>query len=230
MRNVRIILGLAVALCALGMSAASALAAPKNSEAPEFKASKVTKKGPAAFPLKLKGEAVGPQEFTFKKLKVVCEVAKVSGSIPEETSKTLALEVTYKECTSGPLSYGNIKKVDIPIKFKEKGLFTYHYNGWVDDEEEIEMKAKYIGCVLDWESGTIPEKAEEFEEAQYSSATYAPEGSKLLITNAFKKAGWEEEGGGLCEEEIELHEGEQGRYNGSLLVEVPKGGTIGLAE
>jgi hypothetical protein len=230
MRNVRIILGLAVALCALGMSAASALAAPKNSEAPAFKATKVSKKGEAPFPLKLKGEGVGPQEFTFKKLKIVCEDAKVSGSIPEETSKTIHLTVTYKECQGGPFSFGNIKKETIEMKFKQKAEFEYHYNGWVDDEEEIEIKANKLNCITAWESGTIPEKAEEYPEAQYGSATYTPEGSKLLITNAFKKAGWEEEGGGLCEEEeFELHEGEQGRANGSLLVEIPKG-TIGLAE
>lgn len=229
MRPVRAVLVFAAMVCALGAFAASALAAPPNSEAPLFTASRVSKSGPAPFPLKLKGEALGPQEFTFKALKVVCTSAKVAGTIPEETSKTINLVVTYKECRGGPLSFGNVKKTTLPMRLKEKGSYTFHYNGWVNSEEEIEMKAKYLGCEVDLDSGIIPEKAEEFEEAQYGSVTYSTSENKLIVTSALKKQDWEEEGGGLCEEEdVELSEGESGRLDGSLIVEVPKG-TIGLA-
>jgi hypothetical protein len=232
MRSVRITLGLAASMLVLGVSAVPAMASG------EFMASKVTAGGSAPFPLKLKGAGVGPQEFVFKKIHIVCPTAKVSGTIPSATSKTIALVVSYKGCETGPISVWGHPTYEVPMKFKEKAELTYHFNGYVESEEEIEMQAKYVKCIVDWDEGTIPEKAEEKPEKEYFASTYTaeefptedmkrfPSGfqHKLLITNAFKGMEWEEEGGGVCEDaDIELTEGESGKYNGKLMVEVPNG-------
>jgi hypothetical protein len=224
------ILGLVAAVCAFSVLVAPALATPPESTAPLFTASKSNGKGPLPFPLKLKGVGVGPQEFTFKSLKISCLTAKIGGEITGSPSQTVKLIVTYKDCSGGPISFGNVKKQTIPIHFKEKGEYTYHFNGFVENEESIEMKTKYLGCLVEADSGTIPEKAEEFPGRQYDNALYSAKEGKLEITNAFAKTEWEEEGGGFCEEPgIELSEGEAGKQLGHFLVEIPKG-TIGLEE
>jgi hypothetical protein len=234
MRNARIVLGLAVAACVLGVSTASALAV-------EFTASKISGKGEATFPLKLRGVGVGPQEFVFKKIHVTCQSAKASGEIPSASSPTIELVVTYKECMTGPIIVFG-KRLETPMKFKSKSEYTFHTTGWVENESEVEMKAKYIGCLVDWDSGTYPEKAEEKPENEWTDVLYkneevkaenvkkfpSEEQHKLLITNKLAGLEWEEEGGGICEDpEIELAEGEKGRATGSILVEVPGGNIEG---
>jgi hypothetical protein len=221
MRSVRTMIGLAAAVCALGACAAPALA-KEESKAPEFTASKpMGKTGNAPFPLALKGEGVGLQEFTFKKVHVTCKAASAKGSIAESPAKTISLTVTYKECTTGPIVIWG-KRTEVPMKFKEKPDYTFHYNGYLSNSEEIEMQAKYLKCVVDWDPGTFPEKALEDPTLQYEDVAYANEGSKLLIMNMIKKGEWEEEGGGACED-VELAEGENGKYTGNLLVEVHNG-------
>lgn len=232
MRSVRITLGLVAAALMLGVSAVPAMASG------EFTASKLTGKGSAAFPLKLKGKSVGPQEFIFRKIHIVCQTAKVSGSVPSSPSKTVTLLVKYKDCTTGPIVIWGNKTYEDPMKFKEKAELIYHYNGFVESEEEVEMKAKFLKCEVAWEESVIPERAEERPEAEWSAALYTNESletedlrhfpsgvqNKLLITNEFKGLEWAEEGGGLCEDQdIELKEGENGKYIGKLLVEVPNG-------
>ena len=241
MRNVRAVLGSAAAVCALGAFAAPALAL-EVSTAPEFAASKITNKGPAEFPLKLRGVGVGPQEFAFKKIHVVCQIAKATGTVPSAVSKTIALVVTYKECVTGPISIW-ANKTEVPMSFKDKSEYTLHFNGFVENEGEVEMKAKYLKCLVDWGSGVIPEKAEEDPEAEYTAVLYGNEAvktedlkhfptasqHKLMISNQFKGRDmeWEEEGGGACEDS-ELRESEAGKYTGKLLIEVP-GGNIETA-
>jgi hypothetical protein len=238
MRRVRITLGLAVALVALGVSAASALAAEEFS-GPEFSASKLTGKGEAPFPLKLKGVSVGPQEFIMKKIRVVCTEATAKGSIPSATSQTFELIVSYKGCTTGPIVIFG-KKTEVPMKLKEKGEYTFHYNGFVENEEEIEMKAKFVKCEVDLDSGTIPEKAEEKPTLTYNAVLFSNEAvananvkafpsgfqHKVVITNQLKGMEFEEEGGGACED-LELVEGEGGKLSGKILVEVPSGNIEG---
>jgi len=230
MGRARTTLASCLALLALGPAASAAAAS-------EFTASKTTAKGPAEFPLKVHGNGIGPQEFQFKKIHVVCQRAHANGTIQSPTSPTLALTVSYGECLTGPvIAWG--KKTEVPMHFKEKAQYTFHINGYVQDEEEIEMRAKYLHCLVDWGTGTIPSKAEEKPTLQYEAATYSDQESttedlkhfpsgiqhKLLISNQFTGMEWEEEGGGLCEDpDIELAEGENGKYNGQLLIEVPHG-------
>lgn len=239
MRHVRVVLGLVAAACALGASATTALAA--ETTAPEFTASRIAGSGSAAFPLKLKGKGVGPQEFVFKKIHTTCQAAKVTGSVPSAKSKTISLTIAYKECTTGPIViWGKITEVG--MKFLNRSEYTLHFNGFVENEEEVEMKSQYLKCLVSWGSGVIPEKANEKPNLEYGAVLYKnetvpndnikhfPSGyqHKLMITNQFKghELEWAEEGGGACEE-LELAEGEVGRYNGKLLVEVPSGNIEG---
>jgi hypothetical protein len=238
MRNVRIICGLALAACALDRSAASALAAT------EFTANRlVGKEMQAPPPFKLLGKSVGPQEFVFKKIHVTCEGASAKGELTPP-SKTLALTVKYTGCMTGPIIVWG-KKLETGMKFKGKSEYTYHDTGWVENEEEVEMKAKYLGCLVEWDSGVYPEKADETpedEEKEWGAVHYKNEAltvenikkfplgkqHKLLISNNFKGLEWSELGGGLCEDpEIELAEGEKGKATGKILVEVPGGNLEG---
>ncbi len=238
MKTIRITIGGLVAAsamvaAALGAATASATIAPLSKFV-------VSPKLGGALPAKLKGVGVGPQVFVFKKLTVTCQVAKVHGEATSPESETIALIVSYKECSGGLFSYGNIKKVTLPVRFKEKANLVYHYGGFIESNEEVEMITKYLKCITDWDEGTYPEQAEEkplnlFPAAKYqteevpnANEKFYPNGKqkKLLITNEVKSNGieWEEEGGGACEgEEITLSEGEAGKYNGKLLIEVPNG-------
>jgi hypothetical protein len=238
MRTIKItIAGLAaagtLAAIALGAATASATIAPLSKFV-------VSPKLGRTLPVKIKGVGVGPQVFVFKKFTVTCQVAKIHGEATSAESETIALMVTYKECSGGLFNYGNIRKVTLPVRFKEKASLVYHYGGWIESDEEIEMVTKYLKCITDWDEGTYPEQAEEKPLNLFTAATYKteevpnaneklyPNGKqkKLLITNEVKSNGieWEEEGGGACEgEEITLSEGESGKYFGKLLVEVPNG-------
>lgn len=223
----------ALAVAAVGATSAWAGIAPLSKFVATPKIGKV-------LPSKIKGEGVGPQEFRFKKYVVICQIAKVHGEVTSAESETLALTVSFKECSGGAFSYGNIKKVTLPVTFREKAQLVYHYAGWLESGEEVEIVTKYLKCVTDWEKGTYPEKAEEkptllYPDAQYKTEEVAngnpklfPSGKqkKLLITNEIKSKGleWEEEEVGACEgEEFELSEGETGKYVGKLMVEIPNG-------
>ncbi|HME04560.1 MAG TPA: hypothetical protein VKG38_16180 [Solirubrobacteraceae bacterium] len=228
MRSARTALGLAFAACALGVLAAPALAT--ETTAPPFTASKVNGKGePYPFPLQLKGVSIGLQEFAFGKIRVTCQHAVPKGFINESPAATIHLTVKFHECTTGPVAIWG-QKTEVPMTFKEKSEFTYHYNGFVNNEAEVEMKAKYLGCLVDWASGTIPEKALEKPLNEYTIVRYKNESGKLLIQNKFngKEGEWSQLGGGACENpEFELTEGESAKYTGSLLIEVPKGKLAG---
>jgi hypothetical protein len=237
MRRIRMRTGLLVTAGALAMLAIAAVPALAAEVAPEgeFVAGKIGKEAP----FKIRGEAVGPQEFTFKAYKVTCGTAKVRG-FASASSKQLEVTVAFSDCKGGPFRYGNIQRQTLPVKFKEKAALTYSYAGWVESGEEVEIFTRYLKCDTDWLSGIYPEKAAEFpldrwEAAKYKTEVvtnpntrYFPEEKqlKILITNSIKGHGleWEEAGGGACEgEEIELSEGERGKYVGQLLVEVPNG-------
>jgi len=211
--------GLATAVCALAFGAGTAAAA-------EFTAS-----GPP-FPLKLKGHALGPQELRFNKIRITCAKAGVKGAVPSSPLASLELEVSYKECTTGPVSIWG-KKGEVAMHLKEKQLYSYSANGWVMANESIEMKAQYLKCFVEWDGGIYPPVAEERPEREYTAAKYSPNvveiepgvfREKLVISNEFKNIEWSEEGGGFCEDpEITLLEGETGKYTGQLEVEVVKG-------
>jgi hypothetical protein len=222
MTRMRMIFGLAATVGVLASAAVAAVPAV----AAEFVASGT--KAP-----ELKGQAVGNQEFAFNKIRVNCKGASVKGSVT--SPETLNLVVKYKECTTGPVSWWGKNKneegkpLEVGMKLKEKAEYTYHINGWVESSEEIEMKAQFAKCLVAWEPGTYPEAALEKPERTYNEAAFSNQeislGSgtyKLLITNTFKGLEWSEEGGGLCED-VELLEGEKGKVNGQLEVEVPRG-------
>jgi hypothetical protein len=224
-RRTRIVCGLAVMACALAGSAASA-------SATEFAATG------KSFPLKLKGHGVGLQEFRLNKVRIKCGAAKVTGTIAGPTSKTLELVVSYKECTTGNILVWG-KRGEVIMHMKEKQSYSYNSNGWVMANESIEMKAQYVKCFVEWFGGGIyPPQAEERPEREYTAAVYTPNEVEvepgvfkktLLISNEFKNLEWSEEGGGFCEDpELELLEGETGKYTGKFEIEVPKGNlTIG---
>ena len=224
----------ALAVGALGATVASAELAPLS----KFVA---TPKVGKTLPAKVRGEGVGPQVWKFKGLEVVCQKAKVTGEVSSAESETLELTISYKECTGGPVYVGGkTGAVGYPKEhFREKAELVYHYAGWLESEEEVEMVMKGLKCITDWEGETYPEKAEEHPANLYTDATYKtqevpnaneklfPSGmqKKILITNEVKGKGleWEGEGEGVCEEFEVFPEGEKGKYSGKLLVEVPNG-------
>jgi hypothetical protein len=238
MRTIKTALG---GLAAVGVLAAAAIGASTASAeiAPLSKFVATPKLGQEFVPgLKIKGVGVGPQEFTFKKLTIVCEAAKAHGEVSTVEAETITLKVSYKKCTAGPLVYGNSGKETLGARFREEALLTYHYAGWIESGEEVEIATKHLKCVTDWEEGTYPEKAEEkplnhYPDGKYSTEEVSNENAKLfpggkqkklMITNEVKEKGleWEEEGEGPCEE-FKFSEGEKGKYEGKLLVEVPNG-------
>ncbi len=224
----------AIAAVAIGAVSASAELAPLS----KFVA---TPRIGKTLPAKVKGEGVGPQVWKFKGLEIVCQRAKVTGEVSSAESETLELTISYKECTGGPVYVGGKGgAVGYPKEhFREKAELTYHYAGWLESAEEVEMVMKGLKCITDWEGETYPEKAEEHPANLYQDAKFQtqevpnanerlfPSGmqKKILITNEVKGKGleWEGEGEGVCEEFEFFPEGEKGKYSGKLLVEVPSG-------
>jgi hypothetical protein len=239
MRTIRITIGALVAASALAATLLGAASASALEVAPLSKFV-ATPKPKGTFPLRIKGRGVGPQEFSFKRLRVTCQSAKVRGEVKSAEAETLELTVAYKECSGGPFVYGNIRKVTLPVVFRHRAALVYRYAGWLESLQEVPIFTKYLKCATDWQPGTYPEKAQEkpldlYGAARYSTEEVANENpklfptgkqKKLLIDNEVKGKGleWEEESIGVCEgEEFELSEGERGRYVGKLQVEVPNG-------
>lgn len=234
----RAIFGFAVGLSALALATAPALAAN------EFKASEVGKELTPAEPGKEMGVGVGEQEFIFGPFKIKCSSVKTKGEIGWERSKTLYVSARYKHC----VTVAHLKEQPIYLKttFKTPMNFEYHVNGFAEiggeSESElkllnagsIELSVPSIKCLIEVPAQTIPEKAEEKPEKEYSEVTYAneeapasgrrfPSGTqkRLLINNALRKMEYELSEG-QCEE-FKRTEGKNSAYNGTLRVSLKNG-------
>jgi len=229
MRSLRIILGLAVAVCVFGATALPAFAEP-----PEFKSSG----GP------LKGKAEGEQEFKFGVFKITCTAAKITGGehTPLE-SKTLAVSVRYKGCTTAGKIGGN--EIKLTTKFKTPFDLEYKVNGLVqkiggEGELEgegnlivkggsIELKIPSIKCTLNILEQSVPfkpGKKTEFETAEFAEEPLEKGKNtfeRILITNEFKGLHFEYEGGQCEQFKGSEEEQKKGTYHGEMLVEIAHG-------
>ncbi len=245
MRHVKTVLGLAVAVCAFGVTAVPAMAH-------QFVAGKETGKPISEeFPAKTAGKQVGEQAFKFGGLKITCEQVHAKGTLTQTEFNSFATAVKFALCTT-EVKFGAKEVGHLKTSFN-KGLpvtFVYHQNGFVEvgsetEEEEGEVKisggeANFqisgLKCLVTWPAQTIPIKAIKEPEGEFSSAVYSnntqpivskkfPSGfqTKLVIANEFKKLKYSVSNG-ACEE-FEKTEGSQGSYKGTLEQEVV-GGTF----
>ena len=239
MRSVKMTLGLAAALCALGAGSASALAH-------EFTASITGKTITEAEPAKTKGKNVGAQAFTFGAIKVTCTSATTKGIVIAGSQPTLKTTARYNHCTTaikvGPEPAG------LPTHFLAPVEYNFYANGFAgvgtEGEEEsaveigsgsAELKVSGIKCIVSWPAQVVPIKAEEKPEKEYTAAVYSDnlvanehlkkfttgKQSKLVIANNFRGMEYEIEGA-TCEG-FKKPEGKSAKYAGTLEEEVING-------
>lgn len=240
MRHARIMSGIAAVVCMLAVTAIPA-------SAHQFTASAVNK----TFPLKTKGGGLGTQAFKFGKIEVECSVAQDKGTIAESPAPLLKVEVSYKECESHTKFFG--QESSPKIQFKSKVEYVYHPNGYAElgtggEPESVEVGPGTVeiaiqhtgGCKVLWPKQTVPVKAVNDPNEEYSAAVFSneevpatslkkfPSGlqQKLVIANEFKGMEFAIEETGLCEN-FEKTEFKGGKYTGKLQVEVG-GGNLGF--
>jgi hypothetical protein len=239
-------LGVALALCAVAIPAATAsaseFAADRGAETPceEF------------VPCRIKGEGIGgerAQTLKFGAFLIKCNVKagakEVSeGAITWETSPVIMFGVKFSKCLTVAKFTGFTG--GIPTAFNPGAgpmKITYHQNGYA----QISGGSFRIGsklCKISWPGQTIPIAAEKKPEEPYSSAVYSTKEvpveekfwkkfpshfqKRLVITNEFKKMSWEYEEGqcigeGGFEEEAKKTEGKEAEWLGALELKVTGG-------
>ncbi|HMD52400.1 MAG TPA: hypothetical protein VKG62_06765 [Solirubrobacteraceae bacterium] len=245
MRSVKITFGLAVAICALAISASSALAH-------QFVYSIAGKTISPAEPAKL--TAIGEEQYVkINGGNIYCEKVKATGLATSESSEELKLALKFNKCYNPVKDFGGV--IDLPTRFVAKGEnkasmeFTFHANGFGEvgtegEEASVEVgegtgEIKVLGgkaCVISWEHQTVPIKAEKKPEEEYNAATFSnleeanshlkafPSGfqKKLVIANVFKsmKYSFVE---GQCSEFEKGTEGHTAKYEGNLTTTLVNG-------
>lgn len=229
----------AVTLSALALTATPALAGN------EFKANQVGKQFSEASPGHEQGVGVGDQEFIIGAFRIKCSSVKTKGETGWERSKTLYVSARYKHCET-VAHLNNSQPIYLKTTFKNAWDFEYHANGFAElgseSESEtrllnagtIELTVPSIKCLIEVPPQTIPEKAEEKPEKEYSEVTYGneevpasgrrfPSGTQkqLLIHNELNKYEYELSEG-QCEE-FKRTEGKNSHYDGTLKVAVKDG-------
>jgi hypothetical protein len=177
MRSVRMTLGLAAALCALGATSASALAH-------EFVSSVAGKTISEAEPAKTKTTSLGSQTFTFGAIKITCLTANGKGLVIAASQSTLKTTMKYHYCSTA-IKVGP-EPASLPTRFSSAVEYNFHANGFAETgtegEEEsaveigsgtAEMKVSGIKCVVSWPAQFVPVKAETKPEKEYTAAVYS---------------------------------------------------------
>jgi hypothetical protein len=199
MRRVRIVLGLAVAVCAFGALAVPAFAKGKEKLVfGNFAASAVgrtiTPSDPAPIVENKEDEAeVTGLELGIFKFGVLnsekkpeyeepCEKApKVNGAIENEVSSTLLLEVHFKECVTSSTKAGSVsgKKSSFKLAFRfkanESAEIGKSENGIEIAETAVVLIKGESQCVVEIPAQTVPAKAAGNEEKFWEGAEYTPE-------------------------------------------------------
>jgi hypothetical protein len=199
MRRVRIVLGLAVAVCAFGALAVPAFAKGKEKLVfGNFAASAVgrtiTPSDPAPIVENKEDEAeVTGLELGIFKFGVLnsekkpeyeepCEKApKVNGAIENEVSSTLLLEVHFKESVTSSTKAGSVsgKKSSFKLAFRfkanESAEIGKSENGIEIAETAVVLIKGESQCVVEIPAQTVPAKAAGNEEKFWEGAEYTPE-------------------------------------------------------
>jgi|GEM_PF-1864676 hypothetical protein len=207
MRRVRIVLGLAVALCAFGALSVPAFA---RTEKPKlvfgkFSASIVGKSITPSEPAKVienkedqaevTGLVIGPYKFgvVIKKTGEIryeepCEKApKITGKVDEEHSFSLLTEVTFRKCVStnpgGGIIPSKASTFKLAIRFlANEAAEVGNAEGGLEISENAVAKIKGVDseCELVVPQQFVPGKAELKEEKFWEAAEYAPEKEENL--------------------------------------------------
>jgi hypothetical protein len=197
MRRVRVVLGLAVAVCAFGALSAPAFAKEKlvfgNFEASVFGRT-ITPTDPAPIIVNKEDEpeVTGLQLGIFKfgvlnsekkpEYEEPCEKApKVNGSIENEVGSSLYLEVHFKSCVTSSVKDGTVsgKKTSFKLAFRFKSNESAEI-GKGEGGIEIAKTAVVLvkgesQCVVEIPAQTVPARAATNEEKFWEGAEYTPE-------------------------------------------------------
>jgi len=246
MRHLKTVGWFAAAVCALCVAAAPAMAAKHH-----FITSKLGKMPISEeFPAKTTAVQVGSQTWKFNGIHIHCERARATGTVVATELSSFATAVKFSECLT-EIKFG-AKEIGF-IKTTFNGghavTFVYHPNGYVELGTETEEEGSEVSisggeatmfitglkCTIHWPAQTVPAKAVNKPEEEYSSAVYSnievpttalksfPSGfqKRLVIANEFKQMEYSIEGGS-CEEFLQ-HEFKGGKYVGTLEEQVVGG-------
>src|SRR4030081_1808002 len=188
MRKIRLVGGLAVAVCVLAVSAAPALAH-------QFVASKTGKTVGKGFEEIIVEKGVAPefepakmQEWRLGAFRILCYKATGTGEVTETASETFTTTTKYSKCGWYPQSNNTLH---VAAAFSKTGITViYHANGYTEavgngEGEEYEFKkteglesAAYIKisstklCKIVIPAQTIPVRAIKHPEDEYTSSLF----------------------------------------------------------
>jgi hypothetical protein len=217
MRHIKLVGGLAVAVCVLAVSAAPVMAH-------QFVASKTGKTNGKGFEEIPVERGVAPefeparmQEWRLGAFRILCYKATGAGEVTEGTSETFTTTTKYSKCGWYPQGTNTLH---VAASFSKTGVTViYHANGYTEavgngEGEEYEFKkaevletAAFIKvsstklCKIVIPAQTIPVRAIKFPNEEFSSAVFSnietpatnlklfPSGfqKRLVISNEFKK-------------------------------------------
>ncbi len=235
-------MGVAVAACALAVSAPAAFAH-------SFTASIAGKELSEATPGKVKAVGIGTQSFAFGPVKITCEKAAAKGLVTAASSETLKLTAKYSTCGTAIKVGGEV--ASLKTKLVDPVEYSLHANGFAETGAEgeeasaevgggtVEWKIGGIKCLISWPSQTVPVKAIAKPEGEYTAAIFSnteaanghlkafPGGiqHKLLVSAEFKKMEFSFEEGECSE--FKHPEAKTGSYIGAIEAEVA-GGNLGF--
>jgi hypothetical protein len=197
MRRVRIVLGLAVAVCALGALAGPAFAKEKlvfGHFVASIAGGTISPTSPAAVIENKEDEAevTGLQlgQFKFGVLnsdnkpdyEEPCEKApKVTGKVTEEVSESLLTEVHFMRCISSIADDGTVSwkasNIKLAIRFKSnESAEIGNTEGGFEIVKSASVLVKGAGtCLVEVPQQFVPAKAGEKEEKLWEAAEYTPE-------------------------------------------------------
>jgi hypothetical protein len=195
MRRVRFVVGLAVAVCAFGALAASAIAKEKLVFG-EFVASiagtTITPSTPAAVvenkedEAELSGLQIGQYKFgavdkasgTVEYEEPCLKSPKVTGTVFNERSATLQTEVDFRECVSSDVANGIVgyktNSFKLPILFQANESAELGTGIKITKNVVLKIKGAQT-CVVEIPEQFVPAKAGQMEEKFYEAAEYTPE-------------------------------------------------------
>lgn len=232
MRHVKVIVGLAVTVCALGITAVPALAFTEffASAAGEVKGKAVSEEQVFKF---------GPVTKLNDKFTIKCISARSKGGeVSEGVFGTLEVPVRFGKCTSEGKGAAFLHQKEEPLEFgytfePEENEKTHEIKYFVDadttsaaEHESIEIKLPVAKCIVTLEPNSL-----ERAPVSIENATAEPKGKSkfeqhsLIIKDAFKDLKYKVRSSvtnpkapkGVCGEEAKA---ENGSYTGALKYEL----------
>jgi hypothetical protein len=201
MRRLRVVLGLAVAVCAFGALTAPAFAKKEKLVFGKFSASVVGKTLSEADSAavvenkedeaELSGLVIGPYKFGVvtqgkANYEEPCEKApKVTGKVFEEHSSSLLTEVSFRKCVSSNPGGGIVPwkassfKLAIRFQANESAEIGNTEGGFhIVDDAYVTFKGADSECLVEIPAQFVPSQAEVKEEKFYEAAVYTAEEEK----------------------------------------------------